>query len=85
MNALGDCAKSLNGIADNNPLKWGKVSPGTHLPINSPKELIDDSIEVVFICPFNFEAEIVDYLIHALGWHGSVYLPLPGKPRIYSI
>ena len=85
MNALGASAKVLTCIADNNPLKWGKLSPGTHLPIDSPKVLIDDSIKVVFICPFNFEAEIVDYLSHTLGWHGNVYLPLPGRPRIYAI
>ncbi len=85
LNAIGTSAKALSGIADNNPLKWGKVSPGTHLPINSPKEMISDSIEMVFICPFNFEAEIIDYLNNTLGWHGRVYLPLPGKPRIYNI
>lgn len=85
MNAIGDSAKVFTGIADNNPLKWGKVSPGTHLPINSPKEIINESIKMVFICPFNFETEIVDYLSHTLGWHGDVYLPLPGSPRIYAI
>lgn len=85
MNAIGESANLLTGIADNNPLKWGKVSPGTHLPIKSPEDLIDDSTEMVFICPFNFELEIVDYLSNTLGWHGKVYLPLPGKPRIYAI
>ena len=85
INAIGESASVLSGIADNNPLKWGKVSPGIHLPINSPKELIEDSTEIVFICPFNFESEIVDYLSHTLGWHGKVYLPLPGRPRIYTI
>jgi SAM-dependent methyltransferase len=85
MNAIGESANILTGIADNNPLKWGKVSPGTHLPINSPKEMIDDSTAIVFICPFNFETEIVDYLSNTLGWHGKVFLPLPGRPRIYAI
>jgi len=85
MNAIGESANLLTGIADSNPLKWGKVSPGTHLPINSPKELIDNTVEMVFICPFNFETEIVDYLSNTLGWQGKVYLPLPGKPRIYAI
>ena len=85
MNAIGASSKVLTCIADNNPLKWGKLSPGTHLLINSPKELINESIKIVFICPFNFETEIVDYLSHSLGWHGDVYLPLPGRPRVYTI
>lgn len=85
MNAIGPPALALNEIADNNPLKWGKLSPGLARLINSPKEVIDDSVDVVFICPFNFEDEIVAYLQNELGWHGQVFLPLPGKPRIYSI
>jgi len=85
MNAIGPPAQALNEIADNNPLKWGKLSPGLARPINSPKEVIDDSVDIVFICPFNFEDEIVSYLQNELGWHGEVFLPLPGKPRIYSI
>lgn len=85
MNAIGPSAQALNEIADNNPLKWGKLSPGLLIPIKSPKLVIDDSVEIVFICPFNFEDEIVSFLKNELRWHGKVYLPLPGKPRIYSI
>jgi SAM-dependent methyltransferase len=85
INAIGALAMSLTAIADNNPLKWDKLSPGSHLPINSPRMLIDEKIQVVFICPFNFEKEIVDFLKDDLGWHGEVFLPLPGQPRLFSI
>jgi SAM-dependent methyltransferase len=85
INAIGDVAHNLTAIADNNPLKWNKLSPGSHLPINSPKLLINEGTQVVFICPFNFEGEIVEFLKHDLGWHGEVFLPLPGNPRFYSI
>ena len=85
INAIGPVAQNLTAIADNNPLKWKKSSPGSHLPIDSPKLLIDGNVKTVFICPFNFEEEIVEYLKRDLGWHGQVFLPLPGKPRLYSI
>lgn len=85
MNAIGPAALLLGEIADNNSRKWGKLSPGLYRPIDSPKLVIDDSVDIVFICPFNFEAEIVSYLKNELKWRGKVYLPLPGKPRIYSI
>jgi SAM-dependent methyltransferase len=85
INAIGPLAQNLNAIADNNPLKWRKFSPGSQLPIDSPKSLIDGNVKIVFICPFNFEEEIVEYLKRDLGWQGQVYLPLPGKPRLYSI
>jgi SAM-dependent methyltransferase len=85
MNAIGDKAIDLEAIADNNPLKWGKLSPGTHLKIDSPKIVIQSDTEIVFICPFNFEDEIVKYLRYELKWHGEVFLPLPRKPRVYAI
>jgi SAM-dependent methyltransferase len=85
INAVGDASKSLTAIADNNPLKWNKLSPGSHLPIQSPKLLITENVKIVFICPFNFEEEIVNYLQTDLGWHGQVFLPLPDKPRVYTI
>ena len=85
MNAIGEKAKGLEAIADNNPLKWGKLSPGNHLRIDSPKIAIQSDTEIVFICPFNFEGEIVKYLRDELKWHGEVFLPLPGQPRAYAI
>jgi SAM-dependent methyltransferase len=85
MNAIGEKAKYLEAIADNNPLKWGKLSPGNHLRIDSPKIIIQNDTEIVFICPFNFEDEIIKYLKDELNWHGEVFLPLPGQPRVYAI
>lgn len=85
MNAIGERAKGLEAIADNNPLKWGKLSPGNHLKIDSPKTVIQSDTEIVFICPFNFEGEIVKYLREEMNWHGDVFLPLPGQPRVYAI
>ena len=85
INAIGDNSKYLTAIADNNPLKWGKYSPGQHLLIDSPKEIIQKDTEIVFICPFNFETEITTYLAKELDWHGEVVLPLPNQIRKYLI
>jgi SAM-dependent methyltransferase len=85
INAIGESAKYLTAIADNNPLKWGKYSPGQHLLIDSPKKIIEKDTEIVFICPFNFETEITTYLAQELDWHGEVVLPLPNQIRTYLI
>jgi SAM-dependent methyltransferase len=85
INAIGENSKYLTAIADNNPLKWGKHSPGQHLLIDSPKKIIEKDTEIVFICPFNFETEITTYLAKELDWHGEVVLPLPNQIRKYSI
>ncbi len=85
MNAIGSVSKKLNAIADNNPLKSNRFSPGVHLLIDSPEQVIDKSVTHIFIFAFNFEEEIVRYLRDELSWSGNVYVPLPNSPREYSI
>ena len=85
INAIGDECNRLVGLADNNPLKQGKLSPGVHLRILNPKNLINDDIDIVIIFPFNFEEEIISFIKDSLNWSGEVYLPLPNTPRILTI
>ena len=85
INAIGRECQNIIGIADNNPLKQGKLSPGTHLQIESPKKLITSNIDIVVVFPFNFEEEIIGFLKNILNWSGEVYLPLPNAPRVIKI
>jgi len=85
LNTIGESSKCLNQIADNNPLKQGKFSPGIRLQICNPLESIDSTVEKVFICAFNFENEIIEFLTTKLEWNGEVILPLPNKIRRFQI
>jgi SAM-dependent methyltransferase len=85
VNAIGSECQNIVGIADNNPLKQGKLSPGIHLQIESPKKLITSDVDIVIVFPFNFEKEIIIFLEETLDWSGEVYLPLPNAPRVLKI
>jgi predicted rRNA methylase YqxC with S4 and FtsJ domains len=85
LNTIGEGSKCLNQIADNNPLKQGKFSPGIRLQICNPTESIDSTVEKVFICAFNFEDEIIEFLTKKLKWNGEVILPLPNNIRRFQI
>jgi SAM-dependent methyltransferase len=85
MNAVGKEFKSLVGIADNNSHKSRKFSPGLHILIEKPCELINSSVEIIILFPFNFEEEILNYLKGNLNWSGEVFIPLPNNPRIITI
>ena len=85
LNAIGGESKTIAGIADNNPRKWGMLSPGLHLPIANPSTLINDTVKTIFICAFNFEMEIVNQLKNELNWSGEVIVPLPNVLRKYRI
>lgn len=85
LNSIGKISEVFSYIADNNELKQGKYSPGLRIPINSPHKAIDAEVEKIFICAFNFEAEIVKCLQENLNWTGEVVLPFPGIIRRYEI
>jgi len=85
LNSIGESSKFLKQIADNNPLKQGKFSPGIRLQISNPVESITSDVEKVFICAFNFEDEIINFLKNDLKWSGEVILPLPRKIRRFKI
>jgi SAM-dependent methyltransferase len=85
LNAVGGDSKTITGIADNNPRKWGMLSPGLHLQIANPSTLINDKVKTIFICAFNFETEIVNQLKYELNWSGEVIVPLPNVLRKYRI
>jgi len=85
LNAIGTESKTIAGIADNNPRKWGMLSPGLHLQIANPSTLIDNTVKSIFICAFNFETEIVNQLKYELNWSGEVIVPLPNVLRKYRI
>jgi len=77
--------ETFKGLADKNPLKWGKLSPGIGLTIDNPENLIDSEIRNIFITAFNFEPEIVKELRDVYRWSGRIYLPLPNDPREYTV
>jgi hypothetical protein len=85
LNSIGDLSKKFLFIADNNPLKWNYLSPGVHLQILPPINILHANIESVFISAFNFEQEIVKQIKHEIKWSGEIILPLPNKFRNYFI
>lgn len=49
----------IDYIVDNTPGKQGKYSPGVHLPIVSPEEGFDSSVDYAFLGAWNFREEIM--------------------------
>jgi methylation protein EvaC len=46
-------------IVDTTPNKQGKFSPGMHIPIVSPEEGFDNSVDYAFLGAWNFTKEIM--------------------------
>ena len=51
----------LDFIADRSPLKQGRYTPGSHIPIVAPEALLEDPApDHVLLLAWNFEDEIID-------------------------
>lgn len=82
LNFCGIDSKILPVIADKSPLKQGKFTAGTHIPIESPEMVMARKPEGVVLLAWNFAQEIMTYLKKDFGYKGSYLQPLPNSPRI---
>lgn len=86
--AKGMCLLAFHGIGpdrmpyvvDKNPHKQGLLTPGHHIPVRHPDELLEDGPEVVMILAWNFAPEIVEQQGEYRRRGGQFLLPLP-TPR----
>jgi len=82
LNYCGIDTRFLSVIADQNPLKQGLYTAGTHIPIASPEEVMKKKPEYVLILAWNFTDEIRGILRERFGYSGKCILPLPDHPKI---
>jgi len=72
-------------IADQNPLKQGKFTPGSHILIECPESVMQRKPEHVLILAWNFTDEIVGVLRDRFGYRGSCIVPLPEARQLHGV
>lgn len=70
----------VSSIIDNNPMKQGLFTPGTHIPIESAQRGMAEKPETVFVLAWNFLREIGSELYHQHDFRGEIIAPFPGNP-----
>jgi SAM-dependent methyltransferase len=73
----------IDCIIDKNPLKHGRYTPGTNIPIISFEEgkKLFNTCGSILLLAWNFEKEITEEL-RANGYTGTIIVPLPNVIRI---
>jgi len=84
LNFCGINHNHLACIADQNPLKHNRYTPGTDVFILSPDEALKVNPDTIVILAWNFKDEIIDDLKEK-GFKGSVLIPLPNDPYLLEI
>ncbi len=83
LNFCGLSSHQFIAIADNNPLKHGKYTAGSSIPILPVKEVLALKPDTVFILAWNFRDEIMDEC-RAQGFEQGFIVPFPDKPAVVT-
>jgi hypothetical protein len=77
LNYCGIGTDFLDFTVDRNPYKQGKYTPGTHIPILHPEELVKASPDYVLILPWNLKDEILATVGKTPGLKARFVVPIP--------
>ena len=67
----------LEYIADRSPLKQGLFTPGSHIPVVAPEQLLEDQPEYVLLLAWNFAEEVVEQQAEYRARGGRFIVPVP--------
>lgn len=85
LNFCGITTDTLPVIIDLNPLKQGRYTAGTHIPIKTSDEVMNGSVDCIFLLAWNFENEIIAHLKNDFKFKGTCIIPFPREPRIMEL
>ncbi|MBI4438996.1 class I SAM-dependent methyltransferase [Candidatus Woesearchaeota archaeon] len=81
LNFCGIGKNEISYIAEDNPLKTGLLTPGTHIPVVNPAMLDENTPDYILILAWNFATEILQKTMKHAEKGTRFIIPLP-TPRI---
>ena len=67
----------IKAVYDRNPVKQGKLTPGSHIPILAPEQMAELKPDYLIILPWNIAGEIVESLPELREWGGRFVTAMP--------
>lgn len=70
-------AGAIRYIVDRNPLKQGRLAPGSHIPVVGPERLERDPVDVLLILAWNIADEVIEQQRWFAERGGRFLIPIP--------
>jgi SAM-dependent methyltransferase len=81
LNYCGLGAAEICYVVDRSPMKQGRLTPGTLLPINRPEKLLETTPDYLLLLVWNFADEVIAQQAEYRRRGGRFIVPLP-EPRV---
>lgn len=81
LNYCGIGKEMIPAVIDQNSLKQGHLTPGSHMLIDSAEKILKEKPDVILLLAWNFKDEIMDILRNQYGYKGEIVIPLPYPPH----
>lgn len=72
----------ISVIADQNPMKQGHFTAGSHIPIENPEDVMNKNPKFILILAWNFADEIIRILRSEFNYKGQIIIPLPEVKKL---
>jgi hypothetical protein len=82
LNYCGLGTETIDFVVDRSPHKQGRLTPGTHLPILAPEELVRRAPGVTLLLVWNFATEILEQQRRYRDAGGRFLVPVPAPTLI---
>jgi hypothetical protein len=77
LNYCGVTGADIGFVVDRNPVKQGRLLPGSHIPVRPVEALLAERPDDVLILPWNLRDEVIGLLPEVHAWGGRFVTAIP--------
>lgn len=77
LNYCGIGTDFIDFTVDRNPLKQGRLLPGSRIPVRAPEAIFASRPDYLLVLPWNLKDEVMQQMAGIREWGGKFVLPIP--------